>query len=481
MARRCPISCRVLRTVGLALGTGTAAVLGWVSPAGAAATLPYSPARALLGLEAGERRLVRVLHFGDSHVASGPEAAFLAAALRRAFGDGGAGLGLPGVPARLQVRDGLTGGASAGWRRVAPRRGDPPRPAGLAGSYLETFQPGESAWIEGTGTSFRLTFWRQPAGGAIEVRAAGRVAAAESLDGPAGVGVLRLSAPGPGPHRWEVRTTRRGAVRLLGAALENERGVAYGPLAQNGATAELLLACEERAFAELLRIEQPDILILAFGTNEAGDPRFDAAAYELVLARVLDRIRGARPEAAVVLAGPPDRGDSPGAAAVLPAVAAAQRRVAERFGALFVDRRAAMGGAGSARRWAASEPPLARPDLVHFTAPGYARLAGMLLDGLLAAFNAAKASPSFRSALRLREAGAAPLLAAAERQTPPLAAAAAPPLPPGPGRPPSREARGAVSVVRDARGRVRITNLGGTAATPEGPHLRGGSLAGGGK
>ncbi|MGV8041054.1 MAG: GDSL-type esterase/lipase family protein [Thermoanaerobaculaceae bacterium] len=477
LSGRAPSAAR--KAVGAVLLLGAAAAVSASAPA----ALPYPPARALLGLEAGEQRLVRVLHFGDSHVASGPEAALVGAALRQAFGDGGAGLGLPGTAARYQVRDGLSGGSSRGWRRAVPQRGDPPRPGGLAGSYLETFQAGESAWIEGIGSSFRLTFWRQPAGGTVEIRRDGRVAATQSLDGPAGVGAVRLSAPDPGPHRWEVRTTGRGVVRLLGAALENERGVAYSPLGQNGATVELLLACEERVFAELLRIEQPDVVILAFGTNEAGDPRFDAAGYELVLERVLGRIRGARPEAAVVLVGPPDRADSRSASAVVPAVAAAQERVAGRKGAVFVDRAAAMGGGGSAHRWAAASPPLAQADLVHFTASGYARLAAMVLDGFIRSFNAAKASQSFRSALRLRDAQAAPLLAAADRPTPIPAVGLEPPLPPGPGRPQSRETQGAVSVVRDAQGRVRITNLAGAAANPEaeGPHLRGGSLAGGRK
>lgn len=484
-------ACRVTSTIlsGRAASASSSAIGAVVSLAAAAAVsaavpamLPYPSARALLGLEAGESRVVRVLHFGDSHIASGPEAALLGAALRQAFGNGGAGLGLPGAPARFQVRDGLSGGSTRGWRRVVPQRGDPPRPSGLAGSFLETFQAGESAWIEGVGSSFRLTFWRQPAGGTVEIRRDGRACGSQSLDGPTGVGVLRLSAPDSGPHRWEVRTTGRGAVRLLGAALENERGAAYSPLGQNGATVELLLACDERAFAELLRIEQPDIVILAFGTNEAGDPRFDGAAYELVLERVLARIHGARPEAAVVLVGPPDRGDSRSAATVVPAVGAVQRRVAQRRGAIFVDRVAGMGGGGSSVRWAAASPPLAQADLVHFTAPGYARLAAMVLDALLGSFNDTKASQSFRSALRLRDVQAASLLSAADRPTP-LPTVGLAQLAPGPRRAAPREEPGAVSIVRDAHGRVRITNLagGGTTAEAEGPHLRGGSLAGGRK
>ncbi|HPC82116.1 MAG TPA: GDSL-type esterase/lipase family protein [Thermoanaerobaculaceae bacterium] len=481
MATNCPLPSRTASAAVRAAGRVVVFLLGATSVALAAPALPYLPARALLGLEAGESRVVRVLHFGDSHIASGPEAALVGAALRRTFGDGGAGLGLPGPLPRHHARDGLAGGSSGGWRRTAPQRGDPPRPAGLAGAYLETFRAGETAWVQGMGTSFRLTYWRQPAGGVLEVLRDGRVCAVQSLDGPAGVGVLRLAAPDSGPHRWEVRSSGRGAVRLLGVALENERGVAYSPLGQNGATAELLLACEERVFTELLQIEQPDVVILAFGTNEAGDPRFDPPAYERVLHRVMARIRAARPEAAVILAGPPERGDGRGTAVA--AVTAAQRRVAEQGGGVFVDRLAGMGGAGSARRWASASPPLIQPDMVHFTAPGYARLAAMVLEGLVEAFNATKASRSFRSALRLREARPEPLLAAADR---PTALGSTEPtglVRAARGEPPPPVEPGGVTVVRDAQGRVRITNLAGADAEPrrEAPRLRGGSLAGGRK
>lgn len=426
--------------------------------------------------------MVRVLHFGDSHIASGPEAAILGATLRQLFGDGGAGLGLPWTVPRYQVRDGLRSGCSRGWSRVVWQAGDPPRAASLSGAYLETFQPGETAWIEGEGDHFRLSFLRQPAGGSIEVRRDGREVETVSLVGPHGVGELRLVAPTAGPHRWELRTATRGATRLLGTALESGRGVAYSPLGQNGATIDLLLACEDRTFRELLQIERPDLVILAFGTNEAGDPRFNAVAYEALVDRILARFRDARPEAGLLVVGPPDRGDRQSGSSVVPAVSRALARAAARAGALFVDRLSAMGGPGSAARWATAAPPLAQADRVHFTAQGYARLAGMVLDDLLGAFNRTKTSPSFRSSLRLREPQAATLLAAAERPTPLPALAS---VQAGGTRATivARPAEGGVTVLRDAQGRVRITNLAGAGEPADGTthKLEGGPLGGGKK
>jgi lysophospholipase L1-like esterase len=42
----------------------------------------------------------------------------------------------------------------------------------------------------------------------------------------------------------------------------------------------------------------------------------------------------------------------------------------------------AMGGAGSAYRWARHNPPLMARDLIHFTVPGYQRLAQLMAKDL---------------------------------------------------------------------------------------------------
>ena len=42
-----------------------------------------------------------------------------------------------------------------------------------------------------------------------------------------------------------------------------------------------------------------------------------------------------------------------------------------------------MGGAGSAEHWAAAQPPLARPDLTHFTNEGYNLLGRYIAGGIM--------------------------------------------------------------------------------------------------
>lgn len=381
-------------------------------------TDPFAPlASKLISLQAGRQGKVRVLHVGDSHVASSPEPLALGQLLKGIFGDGGPGLCLPWTPPRYTVRAGLRTGCSGGWRRVVPRGDSPEDDAGLVGCSLECDSPGESAWIEGQGSSFRLEFLQRPGGGTAQVFLDGKpVGRANAASERRGVGVFtHEAAPAGGTtHRWEIRS-EGGPFRILGSALENPSGLVYSPLGVLGARADLLLKCRAETFNALMASESPDLILVAFGTNESGSRPGDLDAYPALFARVLRRLKSAAPDAALVVLGPPDR---TGAAQGMDRIISAQRGACAAEGAAFLDQRKAMGGPGSFARWVSSRPPLAQPDGVHFTADGYLRLARDAAAALLARYDKTKAEAPFQAALRERWGdGALPLLALASRPT----------------------------------------------------------------
>jgi|WetSurMetagenome_2_1015567.scaffolds.fasta_scaffold04744_4 hypothetical protein len=379
-------------------------------------TDPFAPlASKLISLQAGGLGKVRVLHFGDSHVASSPEPLALGQLLRGVFGDGGPGLCLPWTPPRYSVRAGLRTGCSGGWRRIVPRGDSPEDDAGLVGCYLECDSPGESAWVEGQGSLFRLEFLQRPGGGTAQVVLDGKpVGRANAASERRGVGIFDFEASPGATHRWEIRS-EGGPFRILGAAVENPSGLVYSPLGVLGARADLLLKCRPETFDALMVAESPDLILVAFGTNESGSRPSDLEAYPALFTRVLRRLKSAAPDAAIVVLGPPDR---TGAVQGMDRIISAQRSACASEGAAFLDQRQAMGGPGAFARWAASRPPLAQPDGVHFTADGYLRLARDAAAALLARYDKTKAEPSFRAALRERWGdGAQPLLALASRTT----------------------------------------------------------------
>lgn len=405
---------------------------------------------------------LRVLHLGDSHVAAEPFSAGLRDLLARLAGggDGGSGLFFPGLPYNATRGRGVDLRLSSGWTKVygtAPEPGE----TGLCGGYVEARHPGATLTLDGRFTQLRLHLLRQPGGGAVWIRVDGRAVGRVDLRGGfADHSVFRWS--GPPSTRLAVETTGEGPVRVLGVALENERpGLVYSPAGVVGAQANVLLRCREETFVRQLESERPDLVILAFGTNEARETAFDRAAYLATLEAVVRRIRRAVPSATVFIAGPPDqtRRTPSGAlreVAALPVVVATQREAARRTGALFLDLREAMGGPGTARRWAAAAPLLAQPDHVHYTADGYARLARLVaapvVDALerdrrdVASLPPSRLADSARQPFVLPEAGLAPARS--------------------PRRPPvrldetshGREQTGGLRSYRDASGRLVVTN-----------------------
>lgn len=132
------------------------------------------------------------------------------------------------------------------------------------------------------------------------------------------------------------------------------------------------------------------LIVLEYGTNEGAAAGFSRDKYLAYLRSNLSRLRSFAPRARCVLIGPPDRGlagmAGPPAslryAMVHRQIALAQRQISPEFGCEFWDWQAAMGGPGSAVRWAALNPPLMQQDLIHLTSRGY-RLSGrMFADAL---------------------------------------------------------------------------------------------------
>ena len=314
---------------------------------------------------------VRILQFGDSHLALPSVQRLFRGIFQAQFGDGGPGFGLPWV----RPQAGLRAQASSGWHR--PSRPMPGADAGLQDTWLEAGRAGEVASLDGPFSQVRIHFEGLPGGGSVKILVDGKPIEDVSLQ--ANTPELRVfERTLPGSRRLEVVTTGSGPVRLLGVSLEASAGAVHSVMAFNGFQAAWMLAIPEGLFAAQVRAEAPDLVILAFGTNEANDKLFDAELYRRDLEALLTRFELAAPTAALALVGPPDARLPRSLPGALEAVIEVQRAVSARHGAFFWDQRAAMGGAGSIAAW--NQSGLANRDLVHFTQAGYQRLAKAFLE-----------------------------------------------------------------------------------------------------
>lgn len=162
-----------------------------------------------------------------------------------------------------------------------------------------------------------------------------------------------------------------------------------------------------------------DVVVLAFGTNEGNVQPFDASAYTQMLQASVSAWRQAFPEAACLLVAPGDRGilvrrsqkNRAKLAQAAPSdrsrtpdllkftrvhaeIGRIQKQVAQAHGCHFWSMLGAMGGAGSAYRWTQQNPAWMARDLIHFTVPGYQRLAQLMAQDL--GWNASVFSSGFK-------------------------------------------------------------------------------------
>lgn len=340
----------------------------------------------LAGADAGG---VRVLQYGDSHTAADSFSGVVRLALQQQYGDGGLGFGFAGRPFIGYRRLGSPATESKKWKAEGLTRGAGQTPFGLGGVTLTTRAPGETLSLHTSCSHFELHFLRHPDAGRLEIYVDGAVQTTVDTSGEPGPGNAAVEVP-DGEHTFQVRTLDRRPVWIWGWVTGRARGVTYENLGINGAQASIMLLWDETAHINQLEQRAPALVVLAYGTNEAGAPDWTADGYHQSLSAAVGRIRKALPEASVLLLGPPDRARRRKGAWIaldrLDTIIGIQRKVAWEQNAAFWDQRSQMGGAGSMHTWYVAG--LAQGDHVHLTEAGYTQLghlfAGQLMESRLA-------------------------------------------------------------------------------------------------
>jgi lysophospholipase L1-like esterase len=344
--------------------------------------------RAMKGTE--DEGVARILHYGDSHIAADLLTGSLRSRLQQRFGDAGTGFVLAGKPWNWYRRGAVTSLASDGWQVEGLGQSTKNRNGqfGLAGISFATVRQEEWLIMRGVCRRFEVYLLKQPTGGAIDILLDGKTVYENvSLDSK---GVepfyLKAQAETTGLHSLEIRTTRHGAVKVFGVAIENDRtGVVYDALGINGARLYRWFKWDWKILADNISHRKPDLIIIAYGSNEVSDADLDLEEYGENLSNLLRNLHKAAPEASLLVMAPPDRATLINgkwkSLPRMPALVATQRRAAIDSGAAFWNLFQAMGGTGSIEKW--YQLSLAQADRVHLTAIGYRRVADMVYEELL--------------------------------------------------------------------------------------------------
>ena len=182
-----------------------------------------------------------------------------------------------------------------------------------------------------------------------------------------------------------VRTdSTQSRFTLHGITLESDDpGIFYHAIGVNGASTKSYLRCQR--FTDHLAVVKPDLVIFSVGINDAHDSEFDPKRFKRNYADLIERVRLAAPDAAILLITNTD--------------SYFKRRVANRNaykvrdamlelsaeqGVAVWDMFTVMGGLGSIAKW--ESEGLAQKDRIHFNRQGYMLLGDLQVAAIMEAY-----------------------------------------------------------------------------------------------
>jgi lysophospholipase L1-like esterase len=152
----------------------------------------------------------------------------------------------------------------------------------------------------------------------------------------------------------------------------------------------MILNWNEEVLKSNIERRNPALIVLSYGTNEAGHKDWTLETYRDMFSRLIERLRAAAPAATILVSGPLDRsirvrGKGWVTLDNMDMIVEAERQAALAHGCAFWDQRAKMGGKGSMREWVLAG--MAQNDHVHLTAPGYHMVGDAMFRDLMSEYD----------------------------------------------------------------------------------------------
>jgi hypothetical protein len=363
---------------------------------------------ALFARERDARDKVRILYFGTSEIGHDRVTSQLRRHLQERFGDGGKGWVLiDRTWAILDHRDVIWTHEEPNWTSYSIRTGVLEHGHyGLGGVLVASTGP---AWAEyGTTVPGRANaegYYEFPSGTAwsrVEVhyqghRRGGTLSVAVDDQEPTRIDTDRPRLTDEvyeidledGPHRLRLEAEPR--VHGYGVVLERGQGLVLDALMVIGAWGDSMLNYDAEHLAAQVDRRDPALAIFQLGAKESlrhpelspQQTREFVAGYQ----RSVELVMAGREETACLIISPKDQAYEIGGRILtrpaVPRLVAGAEEVARSSGCAFYNLYEAMGGEGTARRWALQTPRLVSSDLGHLEAEGSIRIGDILSDLLL--------------------------------------------------------------------------------------------------
>jgi lysophospholipase L1-like esterase len=256
-----------------------------------------------------------ILQIGDSHTAADYFTGEVRRILQERFGDGGPGYLVVGTPHPGIRHSLIKSSLSAGWTYATLQKSNGSGPFSLTGFTAATSAPHETvsltAETEAPYGLIEISTRTGPGRGAIEVALDNIVCAEKHLASDNDERIVWRIFPSQ-CHKREFKaltiTTRdNGAVTLDAIGLfEKPAGLTYSNIGFPGATIDIINKFEPAILTQELKRLAPQIVVLAFGTNEGFKDDIDVEDYRAHFNDAVARIRAALPSVKLVMILPPD-------------------------------------------------------------------------------------------------------------------------------------------------------------------------------
>ncbi|MBI9066975.1 MAG: hypothetical protein JEZ09_06760 [Salinivirgaceae bacterium] len=181
------------------------------------------------------------------------------------------------------------------------------------------------------------------------------------------------------------KNSKQSKFNLYGFNFDsNDAGIIYHTVGINGAEFESYLKCEY--FEPHLSALEPDWVIVSLGTNDAYTNVFDSALFSTRVDSVIQNIKRAAPNSAILLATPADHRFRKSYINENVKTAANVLKIkAQEYHLSYWDFHEVMGGEGSINHWYYNG--MAHTDFLHFTKKGYEFQSHLLFNAFLKTYD----------------------------------------------------------------------------------------------
>lgn len=343
--------------------------------------------------------VTRVLHYGDSVIASDYVSGTMRRRMQQRFGDAGHGFILVANPWEWYFHNDVEHKASEGW--TASRITGPWTKDGFYGLGGVSFHTGKEATATfattargdyGRGVSrYDVYYLEQPDGGDFQIEIKGQDPVRVSTRAADKASKKKSVTVPDGGASMTLRTLGGGDVRMFGVVMERDAGVAYDALGALGGRASLWGQQDGAHWKDQMGLRDPALVIVQYGTNESEDGGINEPQYQKALAELLDKLKAAAPDASILVAAPPDRAERTESGdlktpKIIPRLIHFQHKVALEKEVGFWDTFKAMGGDGSMGQWL--KKGLCSGDLTHPTPAGAQLLGDLMFKSLVTGYAA---------------------------------------------------------------------------------------------